>query len=192
MELDPKILSMPFQVETNWHVITGAPSCGKTTMIDLLADAGFQTLPEIAHDYIESELASGRSLDDLFENRYLLQRSLIKLQKEAEQRLDPNEKVFLDRALADCLTFNRFVGLDPNDLLLECFCNRYASVFILDPLPYHADGIRDVDAPNAVFLDEWIDRDYQALGYDVIRVPVLPPQERLDFILERIPDTRGR
>ena len=36
-ELDPALLSTPFEVQTNWHVITGAASCGKTTfMLDPL------------------------------------------------------------------------------------------------------------------------------------------------------------
>jgi predicted AAA+ superfamily ATPase len=47
-ELDPDLLSTPFGVQTNWHVITGAPSCGKTTLINLLADKGLQTVPESA------------------------------------------------------------------------------------------------------------------------------------------------
>ena len=40
-ELDPDILSTPFGVQTNWHVITGAPCSGKTTLIDQLADCLF-------------------------------------------------------------------------------------------------------------------------------------------------------
>lgn len=188
VELDLKIQSMPFQVDTNWHVITGAPSCGKTTMIDLLTAAGFQSLTETAHDYIESELASGRTLDEIFGNRFTLQSVLIGMQIEAEKGLQVDQMIFLDRALPDSLTFNRFVGMDPNALLRDCFWHRYASVFMLDPLPYHADGVRDIDEPHVVFLDEWLERDYRALGYDVVRVPVLPPRERLEFILERIPD----
>ena len=47
IELDPDLLSTPFGIQTNWHVITGAVCSGKTTLIDLLADKGFQTVPEI-------------------------------------------------------------------------------------------------------------------------------------------------
>jgi hypothetical protein len=48
IELDPHLLSAPFEVQTNWHVITGAPCPGKTTLIGLLADKGFWTAPEAA------------------------------------------------------------------------------------------------------------------------------------------------
>jgi predicted ATPase len=187
-ELDPTTLNQPFKVETNWHVITGAPSCGKTTLIDLLAERGFQTVPEIAHEYIEGALASGQTLEEIFRDRASLQRKIIALQIDAENKLAAGEVVFLDRGLPDCISFNRFVGTDPNQLLEDCFCHRYASVFILDTLPYESDGIRDIDAPQVAFLDEWLNRDYRALGYEVIRVPVLSPQERLDFILDRAVD----
>ena len=33
---------------------------------------------------------------------------------------------------------------------------------------------------------EWITRDYSALGYSVVRVPVLGPEEWLAFVLERL------
>ena len=42
----------------------------------------------------------------------------------------------------------------------------------------------DVDIVD--LLSKWHGRDYSALGYNVIRVPVLPPQERLAFVLERL------
>jgi predicted ATPase len=54
-ELDPDLLSTPFRVQTNWHVITGAACSGKTTLIDQLAEKGFRTLPEIGRVYVERD-----------------------------------------------------------------------------------------------------------------------------------------
>jgi predicted ATPase len=187
-ELDPDLLSMPFRVQTAWHVITGTPSCGKTTLIDQLADRGFHTVPETAHLYIEREMALGRTIDEILKDRVNLQRILIDMQLGIESELQANQVTFLDRALPDCLTFNRFVGLNPNEILSECFHHRYVSVFVLDPLPFQENGIRDDDALMVGYLDEWLARDYSALGYCVVRVPVLAPQERLAFVLERLSD----
>jgi ABC-type molybdenum transport system ATPase subunit/photorepair protein PhrA len=75
-ELDRDLLSTPFSVQTNWHVITGAPSCGKTTLIDQLADKGFQTTPEGGRLYIEREIASGRTIDEIRESAAALQRGI--------------------------------------------------------------------------------------------------------------------
>jgi predicted ATPase len=185
-ELDPDLLSTPFKVRTNWHVITGAPSCGKTTLIDQLAEQGFQTVPETAHLYIEREMASGRKLNEVLKNRVAFQEILIEMQLGIEHELQTNEVTFMDRALPDSLAFNRYVGLDPNGLLPECFHHCYASVFILDPLPFQKNGVRDYDSAVVEYLDEWLSRDYSALGYRVVRIPVLEPQERIAFVLERL------
>jgi predicted ATPase len=186
IELDPDLLSTTFRVQTNWHVITGAPSCGKTTLIDQLADKGFQTVPEIAHLYIEREMTRGRTIHEILKNRIKLQWIIIDMQLGIEHELQANDVTFLDRALPDCLTFNRFCGLNPNEMLSECFHHRYASVFILDPLPFQENGVRDDDAVMVDYLDEWLTHDYTALGYSVVRVPVLPPEERLEFVLESL------
>jgi predicted ATPase len=167
-------------------VITGAPSCGKTTLIDQLAEQGFQTVPETAHLYIEREMASGRKLNEVLKNRVAFQEILIEMQLGIEHELQTNEVTFMDRALPDSLAFNRYVGLDPNGLLPECFHHCYASVFILDPLPFQKNGVRDYDSAVVEYLDEWLSRDYSALGYRVVRIPVLEPQERIAFVLERL------
>lgn len=50
--LDAAQLSMPYRVQTNWYVLTGAASSGKSTMIEQLAGLGFQTVAESARLYI--------------------------------------------------------------------------------------------------------------------------------------------
>ena len=40
-------------INTNWHVITGAPSSGKTTLIQRLAAASYPVAAEIAREHIQ-------------------------------------------------------------------------------------------------------------------------------------------
>jgi predicted ATPase len=181
--LDSKYLLTPFATETNWHVITGAPSCGKTTLINLLAIRGFQTVPECARQYMESELARGRSISEIHDDAPTLQRRIVAMQRKIENQLSATDFAFLDGAVPGSLSWYRACGLKPNDILPECFYHRYASVFVLDRLPLQLDGFRFKDDALTGFLDKWIARDYMALGYDVIRVPVLAPEERLAFVL---------
>ncbi len=60
-ELDPIILSTPFKIQTSWHVISGAPCSGKTTLIDQLAGVGYRIAIETAREYFEIEMAKGRT-----------------------------------------------------------------------------------------------------------------------------------
>ena len=76
--------------------------------------------------------------------------------------------------------------MDPNLYLPNCFHYRYALVFMLDRFPVQIDDVRIEDEAAAKYLDEWHYCDYTALGYQVVRVPVLPPRERLAFILENV------
>jgi predicted ATPase len=185
-ELDPDLLSTPFQTQTNWHVITGASSSGKTTLIEQLADKGFQTFPEPGRLYFERELAKGRTINEIRTDRAAMTRQIYYLWLELNSGLQANSTTFLDRGLPDALAFYRFAGMNPNEILPDCFQYRYASIFLLNRLPYQQDGVRAGDDESAAYFDSWMERDYTALGYNVIRVPVLPPEERLAFVLEML------
>ena len=49
--------------ETNWYVITGGPSTGKTTTIDLLQKQGYLTTIEHARHYIDTMHNEGNSVE---------------------------------------------------------------------------------------------------------------------------------
>jgi len=182
-ELERRLLSIPFERDTNWHVITGAPCCGKTTLIEQLAALGYATAPEVGREYMQGEIAGGRVLDDIQATRVAVCYRIKDLQLALERGLLPQECLFMDRAFPDCLSFHRIRGLDPHELLPDCSRHRYASVFLLDRLPIQADGVRTEDELAADFLDDWLARDYAALGYTVVRVPVMSRQARLRFVL---------
>jgi predicted ATPase len=185
-ELDPSLLSAPFEIQTNWHVITGAPCSGKTTLVELLARKGFRTVPEVGRQYVEQEIARGRALGEIRADGAAFNVVIRKLTLALERRLGPEDSMFLDRGLPDCLAFHRQYGMDPNEMLPECFQYRYASVFVLDRFPTRKDCARVEDDVAAEFLDSWLARDYSSLGYHVVRVPALSPDGRLAFVLENL------
>ncbi len=186
VELDPRVLDAPYDVLTNWHVVSGAQSCGKTTLIERLASLGFETAPEGARRFLEEEMARGRPADEIRDNLDACQRGIVDTQLRIESALRPADSVFLDTALPNCLAWWRLCGLDPNEILPMCFRHRYASVFILERLPVELDGLRPKGDAAATFVDEWLRRDYGALGYGVVTVPALPLDERVAFVLERL------
>ena len=192
IELAPELLSIPFRVQTDWHVITGAPCSGKTTLIKLLSEKGFQIIPEVGRMYVEREIARGRTLYEIRANTFVFNNIVKDMQLEIEHGLQPANICFLDRAFPDSLAYFQLAGMNPNVILPECFRHRYASVFVLDRFPVQKDAARSEDDISADFLDQWLTRDYNALGYEAVRVPVLPPEERLMFIIERLSGYKTR
>ncbi len=192
VELDAERLLTPFAVHTKWHAIVGAPSCGKTTLIHLLSANGFKTVPEPARTYMEGEIELGRTIEDIHRDGAALQRTLAQLQSAVEASLPPDTTLFLDGSLPSSLSWYRAFGLDPNELLPECFRRRYAAVYLLDPLPLDIDNVRFDDAELTGFIHSWITTDFRSLGYEVIRVPVLPPEARLALVLDHLATSKGR
>jgi predicted ATPase len=193
IKLDRHLLSTPFGIQTNWNVLTGAACSGKTTLIDMLADKGFQIIPESARLYFNMEMAKGKTIEEIRSDGAALQRGISSLQLKFEQEIHSTTVTFLDRAIPDSLTFYRLSGINPNEILPECFHRRYATIFFLDRLPFHRDKtLGPEDNASSDFLDKWLVRDYNSLGYSVVRVPVLSPQKRLAFILEKFPENEQK
>ncbi|MFN2303868.1 MAG: AAA family ATPase, partial [Anaerolineales bacterium] len=136
------------------------------------------------------EFAKGRTIQDIRKDQQQLQHIFLRLQLRMESQLTPSDLIFLDRGIPDQFSYCRLGGLDPNKFVKECFHYRYKTVFILAPLPFYKDGYRDREAEIVDYFDEWITRDYQALGYKTIRVPALPINERLAFILEHLKNSK--
>lgn len=47
-----------------------------------------------------------------------------------------------------------------------------------------SDGVRVEDDSKAAQIERWLEQDYESLGYEVIRVPVVSVAERVKFILK--------
>lgn len=98
---------------SNWYVITGGPSSGKTTMVNLLRRRGFRTTIEHARHYIDLQRLGGHSIAEIRSRQLEFQRNVLSMQLEKEAALDPDEIVFVDRALPDSLAYYRFLNLPP-------------------------------------------------------------------------------
>jgi len=172
------------EIITNWNVITGGPCSGKTTVINILSERGYKTTVEHARHYIDTQKISGKSVEEIKKNKKEFQLGVLNMQIEQEAALDVNELVFLDRALPDALAYYQFLGLEYDDRLIDQ-CNKYCykHVFILDRLPLTNDYARLESEEDQKRIHELIISVYQQFPCPIVFVPVLPPEERVDFIL---------
>lgn len=173
--------------QTNWYVITGGPGSGKTTTIKLLQERGYTTTIEHARHYLDTQLIQGKSVEEVKQNQRKFQLGVLEMQIEQEASLNPDEIVFLDRALPDALAYYRFLNLSIDERLVEALRSAsYKKVFILDLLPLVQDYARREDEAAQKKIHELLIEVYRSFGFHVIQVPVLPPEERVDFILRNI------
>ena len=170
-----------------WYVITGGPSSGKTTTVELLRGKGFEIAHEHASEIIAEEIEKGRTLLEVRADGEWFQKEILRRQQEHEHSLDPTQTVFLDRGIPDGLGYERFLKLTPNpELTRAAQATSYRRVFILDPLPVKLDWNRHEDEQTQHAIHDAIEAVYQELGNDVVEVPVLSPEERVEFILGRL------
>ncbi|CAB4574861.1 unannotated protein [freshwater metagenome] len=173
--------------QTNWCVITGGPSSGKTTVINHLKDHGYKTTIEGARHYIDLQRINGRDIEEIRENQRNFQHKVLNLQVELEKRLDPEELVFLDRALPDELAYYSVLGIEPDSKLTEALKHaHYKKIFIMELLPLDKDYARLEDAAMQQKIQDKIIEVYMSRNEPVVMVPVLPPKQRVQFILDRV------
>ncbi len=179
-------MKLGFKQETNWCVITGAPSSGKTSVIEELARRGYAVQNEVARELIEFGVHHGKSLEDVRRDAVLLQRRILQVTLARERGLDTQKTVFLDRGLPDSITYFKLAGVEGIEATAMSYLFHYRAVFLFDQLPVIPDGIRTESAVQAENIDKRLEEDYRAIGYDPIRVPVMPIPARADFILEKL------
>ena len=175
-------MEMPERIKTKWFVITGGPSSGKTTTVNLLRDRGYKTTIEHARHYLDTQRAAGHTVEEVRSRQREFQLGVLEMQIEQEASLSPDEEVFLDRAIPDALAYYKFLHLEPDERLLVMLKKvYYKKIFILEMLPLVNDYARTEDAGAQKRIHELLFDVYTSLGFPVVRVPVLAPAERVDF-----------
>lgn len=178
---------MKTQEQTKWFVITGGACCGKSKLIEALAFLGHAVRPEAARLYIDEEMSKGLTLAAIRKNELQFQTNVIALKAKAEATTDKNQLVFWDRGMPDSNVYLRFCGGDTQIALKGVNQVRYQAIFFLESLSnYEKDYARNEDAARSKAIHEALYAEYEALGYSVIRVPVLPISQRVAFILKHV------
>lgn len=178
-------MNTPYAI--SWYVITGGPSSGKTTTVNLLKERGYKTTIEHARHYIDTQRITGKTVEEIRRNQVEFQHDVLDMQIAQEQQLSSNDVVFLDRAIPDALAYYRFLNLPADKKLHESLRRAsYKKVFILDPLPLEKDYARTEDETAQKEIHALLTAVYESLPFPIIHVPVLSPEERVDFILRNL------
>jgi predicted ATPase len=172
--------------ETNWYVITGAPSSGKTTLLKELEELGYRVIHEVARAFIEMEMEQGQTLEKIRADKETFENRVLHAKIAIEERLPKDEMIIFDRAIPDSIPYFKLAGLDTKGVIEKSPRHRYKKVFVLDRLPYAKDQARIEDQQTAARLDRELEAGYRTLGYEIKRIAVMSVQDRLKLILQEI------
>jgi len=153
----------------------------------MITKKGYKTTIEHARHYIDTMRNEGETVEDMRNNKRKFQLGVLDMQIEQEAEIEPKDLVFLDRAIPDAMAYYQFLSLDYDKKLLNAVENAsYKKIFILDRLPFIKDYARVEDEEDQKKIHQLIIEVYTSLEIPIVFVPVLPPMERVDFILNNI------
>jgi predicted ATPase len=173
-----------------FHVVTGGPGSGKTTLIEALARAGYAHTLEAGRAIIQDQLAiDGPALpwrDPLAFSELMLGWEM-RSYRMAEATTGP---VFFDRGVTDVIGYLTLVGRPvPEHLMRAAERLRYnRRVFVAPPWPaiFTRDAERKQTPEEAVRTYEALVKVYTSQGYELISLPLAPVEQRVRFVLDTI------
>jgi len=171
---------------TNWHIITGAPCSGKTSVIKEIERRGFHTIDEVARAFIDNQLNAGQRLDQIKADILQFERHILYAKIKVENSLAKSELIFFDRGVPDSIAYYNLEGLHPAEPLKLSRRTRYRKIFFFERFDFLKDGVRSEDEKIAALLNDLLLEAYGQAGYNLIMVPVMSVEDRTDMVLEKL------
>lgn len=173
----------------HFHVLTGAPGSGKSTIIAALREEGFTGLDEPARQILaEQRGIGGTGVPDRDPNLFahlMLSRSI----NTYGQMREVGGALFFDRGVPDIIAYAAYYDLDLAPFHAAAAKYTYNSrVFVTPDWAdiYHTDDERRMSYDEACRFGESLRSAYRALGYELLELPRDTPQRRLSFIQSHI------
>lgn len=174
----------------NFHIFTGGPGAGKTTVLEALRARGYSYVEETGRKIIQEQKAIGGNIhhngDRIAYRDLMLSRAIADYERmSAEER-----PVFFDRGIPDLVGYNTLIGTDiPQAMRAAAETYRYnPDAFVFPPWQeiYANDAERKQYFAEAIATWQAIVDILPEFGYRVIEVPRASVEVRVQFVLDRI------
>lgn len=178
---------MQLSSRNNFFIITGAPGVGKSTLISCLARTHSVEMEPARSVIAEQRSINGDGVWDKDRKKFVE----LLLEKSINQFLNNNQSrpVFFDRGIPDCLAYASYGGLETQAFVLAAQQYRYnKKVFLLSPWEeiYTTDLERNMKFSEVLVFHDHIVSFYNQFGYQLVLVPNLGLEDRVNFILKAL------
>jgi predicted ATPase len=174
-------------MNSNRYIITGGPGSGKSTLLEALRENGFRCFEEISRNVIREQHAIGgdkvpwQNLGDFAEICY---------ERMSAQLEDcpPDNYCFYDRGLPDIIAYVKRGGLKVPKKYYQRSTDYNTTVFIAPPWKeiFINDSERPESFEDSKEIFKFLRSTYEALNFDIVLLPKVPVEERVEFIRQQI------
>lgn len=170
-------------------VITGAMGSGKSTILKLLQYTGLNVVEEPARQILDEQRSIGDEGVPEKNPKYFTQLMLSRAIYQFKQTQALEGNVIYDRGIPDMIAYFHLFNLSypPAQLASELF--KYESKVFIFPAweeIYTTDEERKMSFDLTRDFGVKVQEIYKELGYSLITVPCVSPEERCQFIMERL------
>jgi predicted ATPase len=176
-------------INANFYILSGAMGVGKTTVLSKLSELGIPCVPEPAREILaEQRLIQGMGVPEKNAGMFsmlMLSRSIYNyFENHAVGKL-----VIFDRGIPDMHAYAKLFRLDETPYVNAANEFRYnRTVFYLPAWQaiYTNDMERKMSFEDAKAFGDSARSIYEKLGYQILEVPRVSLDERVQFLLDRI------
>lgn len=170
--------------------MTGAPGCGKTSILTALRDQGYAVVPEAATDVIAAEQARG--IDEPWTGPEFADR-IVELQRTRQLQAASDPQIH-DRSPLCTLALARYLG-QPVTPLLAAEIKRLRKqqifqrmVFFVRPIGFiEPTAARRISYEESLVFERLHEAVYREHGFELIDVPPGPVDSRAALVAGYLP-----
>lgn len=177
--------------QTKLVVISGCSGGGKSTLLSELSNKGYAVVSEVGREIVQEQLAIKGDMTP-WQNpqafcEMMIERSIAAYHRAKTMTTAMNQVVFFDRSFLEGVSYYQSLKIDKYNHFIEEL-RYYPTIFMAPPWKdiFCQDDERKHSFEDALIEYERLLKFYPEQGYQIIALPKVSVEERVEFLLSAI------